>query len=99
MEKLPRRAVIRRGLQVISAFSLLPLVAGRAKAAESCVEVSSESLRNSLNYSDPAPNPETPCKGCGFFTADGEKPSCGHCVIMSGPVSATAWCESWSAKS
>lgn len=97
MGKLPRRDVILRGVQLASAFALLPLAAVRAKAAESCVDPSSESLRESMHYADPAPNPAEACSACGFFTAEG-KSACGNCVIMSGPVSAHGHCDSWSAK-
>jgi hypothetical protein len=51
-----------------------------------------------MSYVDPAPDPAQQCGACGFFSAE-EKQSCGECQIMSGPVSRTAHCESWSAKS
>lgn len=98
MGKLHRRDVIRGAVQVVSVFAVLPLVSARTKAAESCVESASESLRNSLQYSDPAPDSSKSCSGCAFFTPD-DGSSCGQCVIMSGPVSESGWCESWSARS
>jgi hypothetical protein len=93
MGKLLRREVILRGVQVVSAFSLLPLA---AKAAGQCVEPSSESLRESLHYKDPGDDPARHCKDCGFFNV--EAAPCGNCMIMSGPVSANAYCDSWSQK-
>ena len=93
MGKLLRREVILRGVQVVSAFSLLPLA---ARADQQCVEPSSDSLRESLHYQDPGPEPARHCKDCGFFELQ-ENP-CGHCMIMSGPVSANAYCDSWSEK-
>jgi hypothetical protein len=83
-----------RGVQFVSAFSLLPLVA----RASSCVEPSSESLRDSMHYIDPSADSAKQCKDCGFFTAEKES-TCGQCVIMSGPVNAPAYCDSWSEKS
>jgi hypothetical protein len=35
---------------------------------------------------------------CGFFTRDDNKPGCGACTIMSGPVDQTGHCDSWSAR-
>lgn len=97
MSNLPRRQFIRRGARLVSTFALLPLVVEGAKAAESCTKPASESLRESLNYTDQTPDPTQPCRGCGFFTAE-QNPSCGQCVIMSGPVSAQGHCDSWGAK-
>lgn len=92
MEKIRRRDVVLRGAQAVTVFSLLPLAA----RAQQCVEPSSESLRESLNYQDPSPDPAQPCQGCGFFEL--KAGTCGHCQIMSGPVNASAHCDSWSTK-
>ncbi|HEY4368942.1 MAG TPA: high-potential iron-sulfur protein [Steroidobacteraceae bacterium] len=89
--------MILRAVQLVSAIAVLPAVAARAAAAESCVDPSSEALRESLNYKAHTPDAAQPCHGCGFFTAD--KASCGNCTIMSGPVDADGHCDSWSAKS
>ena len=98
MEKPTRREVLLRGVSFVSAVSLLPL-AGRAQSAEpACVRVDSEPLRESLSYADPSPDPAISCRNCGFFTAKGAA-GCGDCMIMSGPVNATAHCESWSKRS
>ena len=96
MKDLPRRVVLHRALHMLTGVALLPLVARRA-AADSCVDPSSESLRTTLNYLEVSPHPEQACSSCGFFTA-GTAP-CGNCQIMSGPVSATAHCDSWAPKS
>ena len=72
----------------------------RASAAEHArVDPGSASLRESLNYVDPAPDAKQQCGACGFFSAEGAAQSCGECQIMSGPVSRTGHCESWGAKS
>lgn len=95
MEKTTRRAVLLRGIKVVSALAVLP-VAARVHAAEpACVEIASEPLRESLNYADPSPYPEKTCDNCGFFRPNGDA-SCGRCDIMTGPTNGTAWCESWS---
>lgn len=112
MGKLHRRDVLRCGVQVVSAVAVMPLVSACAKASQysgtapaagtvadsdTCVDPSGESLRASLEYTDPSPDADRPCRACAFFSAD-EDSSCGHCMIMSGSVSATAWCDSWSPK-
>jgi High potential iron-sulfur protein len=96
-QKTSRREVILHCVRVVSTACLLP-AALRARAAEqTCVDPASASLRESLNYVDPAPDAATQCGACGFFTGEG-KQSCGECMIMSGPVSRTAHCDSWGAK-
>jgi hypothetical protein len=98
MQKPYRREVLRRGVGLVSAFAVLPLIAAAAKAAEpACVEHASEPLREGLNYADPSPNAAQACSGCGFFKAT--TGACGDCQIMTGPVAGTAHCDSWSAKS
>ena len=97
-EELVRRELIRRGVQVLSAFSLLPLAIASAKAAESCVDPASESLRESLHYAASAPNAAQSCSACGFFSPAEGKAACGNCMIMNGPVDLKGHCDSWSAK-
>lgn len=98
MQKTTRRDAVIHCMRIVSAACLLP-AAMRVRAAEQkCVEPGSASLRESLNYVDPAPDAKQQCGTCGFFAADEAKPSCGQCMIMSGAVSPTAHCESWSAK-
>ena len=98
VDELPRRKMLRRGLQLLSAATVLPLVATRARAqALACVEPASESVRGLVNYKDPSPNPAQACMACGFFMP--EKDPCGHCQILVGTVNSKAHCDSWSAKS
>jgi High potential iron-sulfur protein len=94
MGKLLRRDFIMRSTQVLSVAALIPIT---AKAQQQCVEVSSEELRESLNYQDPGPDPKKHCKDCGFFQLD--RAPCGQCQIMTGPVNASAYCDSWSVRS
>jgi hypothetical protein len=97
VDKLARRDIMRRGVQILAAVSLLPLAARRTNAAASCSDPSSESLRTSLHYSDAAPKPAQSCSACSFFTAEA-KPACGNCAIMSDRVNPKGHCDSWSAK-
>lgn len=98
MKKVGRRFVLRAGAQVVLAVPLVSLLAGRAKAAESCVDHASESLRESLHYVAITPDAAKPCKACAFFKSE-DASACGPCDILSGPVDATGHCDSWSAKS
>lgn len=103
MRDLHRREFFFRGLQVLTVVAALPLAVSRADAATSCTNPDSESLRESLHYTDVAAEPAKACKGCGYFTADEKppeegKPACGNCMIFSGPVNATGHCDSWSMK-
>lgn len=90
MGKVLRRHFLIRGTQMLSAVTLVPVIA----RAQQCVELASEELRESLNYQDPGPEPNMQCKDCGFFEM--KNAPCGYCQIMTGPVSATAHCDSWS---
>ena len=96
VDKLPRREVLRSGLQVLATVAALPLAVARVRAAQSCVEPASESLRASLHYADPAPVAAQSCSTCGFFEPG--KAPCGNCMIMSGPVGSSGHCDSWAAK-
>ena len=99
MEKPARRDLMRRGVHILAAFSILPVAAARAKAAVSCSDPSAESLRASLHYADTAPNPAQSCSACAFFTAPERSQSCGNCAIVNGPTNPKGHCDSWSAKS
>lgn len=100
MPKLPRRVAILHAFEFVCAGAALALLPRRARAELACVDPSSESLRESLNYTDPSPNPDEKCGVCAFFTPDSESSmSCGYCQIMTGPVHATSRCDSWSPRS
>jgi hypothetical protein len=96
---LARRDIMRRGLQILSAFCVLPLAVARAKEAVSCSDPTSESLRTSLHFTDSAPNPAQSCSKCTFFTAPERNQSCGNCMIMNDHVNPKGHCDSWAAKS
>jgi hypothetical protein len=93
MVGMTRRQLLQRTLALGLAGSASPL-AGRAAGA--CVEDASQSLRASVNYVAPAPDPASACARCAFFTADPSGGSCGNCQILSGPVDATGHCDSFS---
>jgi High potential iron-sulfur protein len=94
MSAITRRSFLEGGAQTVSLLALSSVSAVWAAASESCVKPESESLRRSLEYTDPAPDPRQSCTDCGFFTAD--KSPCGTCALINGPVSSKAHCHSWS---
>lgn len=98
VEDLPRRIILRRALQITMAMAVAPHLVRQARAADSCVDPASESLRNSLHYASATPNAAQPCSGCSFFTHDESKRACGNCMIMSGPVDEKGHCDSWAAR-
>jgi hypothetical protein len=99
MHEPTRRLLLRRALQLTLGVAVLPRLVSPARAAASCVDPQSESLRASLHYASVSAVANQSCSGCGFFTADTAKAGCGNCVIMSGPVDQTGRCDSWSARS
>jgi hypothetical protein len=90
-----RRTILRHGVQALAALSLVPLAARQAQAAAACSTETSESLRESLNYQEPAPVAAQNCAACSFYTAAG---NCGNCSILSDKVSPQGHCDSWAAK-
>jgi High potential iron-sulfur protein len=98
VNELTRRRLMHQALQVSAALIAVPKLLRTAHAADSCVEPASEGLRTSLHYAAVSPKPDEPCAACGFFSAN-NKPSCGQCVIMSGPVDEKGHCDSWAPKS
>jgi len=95
-----RRALLAHGLKLPLGGFLLAATAAHA-ADKACVDMErldegQKSIRESLKYTDTAPDPKTTCATCGFF--EPTSAGCGNCMIFSGPVAATAHCESWSAK-
>ena len=71
-------------------------------AAEACYDTATLqdlSLRRSLNFKDPSPDPKRRCGLCAFFTPASPSGACGKCMLLSGgPVSALSVCDNWAAK-
>lgn len=99
-----RRRFLAHGLNAPLVAGAAWLLAGCNKQTQqgaACVDdaalTSSErSLRASLQYTDVTNDPSRRCDGCAFFKSDSA--SCGHCEMLSGIVSASGHCTSWSAK-
>jgi hypothetical protein len=89
---------MRSTAQIMSASALASLAFPAAQAADTCTESESQSLRDSLHYKDPAPDSKQSCGACAFFSEEDAKQSCGNCMIMSGRVSRSGHCDSWSMK-
>jgi hypothetical protein len=93
-----RRQFISFGLQSAA------LICASLSARATCVDPdelpgSVQSMRESLEYTDAASDTKAVCRGCSFFKPANTADSCGHCEVLSGPVSATGHCVSWTKRS
>ena len=90
-----RRKLLALGLQIPAAA----LIVQSARAAE-CVdpdELSDSilSMRESLEYTDEASDPQRTCSGCEYFKPKKSGDSCGPCNVLTSPVNAKGHCVSW----
>lgn len=101
--KFSRRKLLERGLQISLGGVVMAAAVSKAQAAEKvCVDMEhldsgQKSIRESLNYTNKAPDPKMSCGQCGFYEAKAD--GCGNCMIFTGPAAAAGHCDSWSAKS
>jgi len=77
----------------------LPIALWVTGASAQCIDEEEMSdsvrgMRESLEYTDVASNPQQVCGGCSFFHAGGAK-GCGNCEVLSGPVNIKGHCVSW----
>lgn len=98
MNEAGRRSFLRKTVQLAATFVITPQLIPMVRAEDSCADPASEALRVSMNYVAKAADAAQSCVTCGFFEQDAAAPACGNCQIMSGPVDAAAFCESWSPK-
>lgn len=90
-----RRKFLALGLQIPA----ITIVARTARAAE-CVDPdelsdSVASMRESLEYTDAAPDPKQNCSGCEYFRPAKPGDTCGDCNVLTSAVSAKGHCVSW----
>jgi hypothetical protein len=112
-DKISRRAVVLRGLQIPVGGALAAVLAScgtggkggsTAAAATVCADPATateaeQSTRKSLGYTEVSPNPQQVCAGCAFFHASAQGGDCGTCDMFSGrPANSRGHCSSWSAK-
>jgi hypothetical protein len=98
MASCDRRTFIANGLRA----SALVLAGTSARAA--CVDPDElsgnvQSMRESLEYTDTAPDANQACKGCSFFKPANASDDCARCEVLASPVSATGHCVSWTKRS
>ena len=98
MSCFSRRRFLACGLVVPTAA----LLAGTG-AAE-CVDPDElsdavQGMRDSLSYTDTAPDAQRACNGCTYFKPAKPSDACGHCEVLGGPVSAKGHCDSWTKRS
>jgi len=89
-------------LSIAAAAPLVALGASRALAeGAACADPASlpmaqQGMRQSLNYLPASPDVKKHCALCAFFK--GDKPGCGACQLLNGPVDAGGVCDSFAAK-
>lgn len=89
-----RRHFLALGLQV-------PVVVALSKVANAaCVDPdelsdSVASMRESLEYTDAAANPQQRCSACEYFNPAKAADACGQCNVLTSAVSAQGHCVSW----
>jgi len=102
-----RRSFLVLGLKVSAAgvaAAALNACGSKPAASSACADVGSltaseQSLRQSMNYAEKAPDSTKSCSGCSFFTAGEAGAACGTCEIFTGgPANAGGHCDSWAAK-
>jgi High potential iron-sulfur protein len=108
MSVASRRSFLKFGLKVsvvgVTAVALQACGSKSAADSAACVDVggltaSEQSLRQSMNYVEKAPDPTKTCAGCSFFTAGEGAAGCGSCEIFTGgPANPGGHCDSWAAK-
>jgi High potential iron-sulfur protein len=112
VEKISRRAVLVRGIQLPLGGAVLWGLSGcggggsEGSAASSsgpvCAHPSAmsdaeASTRQSLGYVEKSANPQEVCSGCSFFHAGAS--NCGTCdMFTGGPVNPQGYCRSWNKK-
>lgn len=89
-----RRKFISYGVQI----SALLCMGASARAA--CVDPdelsdSVQGMRESLEYTETASDPNQSCRGCSFFKPVKARDSCAHCEVLNSPVDAAGHCVSW----
>ncbi|RJG54592.1 hypothetical protein D0Z70_11880 [Sphingobium terrigena] len=87
---------------VMGMIAIVPLaLTGRAQAMPcgdpATLSAAQKSMRKSLGFKSPAPDPAKHCATCAFFTGKGV--DCGPCALLSGGiVPANGVCDSWAKK-
>lgn len=105
-----RRSFLERAISVI-VFSALPAPTAMLACSNEeplCADpellsTAERSLRRTRGYVEVsvtrAPDGSLQsCSGCQFFQRESEAVRCGHCKILSGPVSATGHCDAWASR-
>jgi hypothetical protein len=94
MPQLNRRSFLVRSLQIPCALLVADAAAGACVNPDELSD-SVQSMRESLEYTDAASDPNQACKGCALFMAAKDKAGCGYCEVLAGPVDAKGHCVSW----
>jgi len=99
MSQLNRRKFLFFGVQVPAAILI-----SKAAAAATCGDPDNlsnreQGMRESMEYTDEAPDPKQACSGCSFFMAEEGDSGCGGCSVLGGQVNSAGHCVSWTKRS
>ena len=97
MSRITRRTFLFRGVQLPAAMLVTHAAVGACVDPDELSD-SVQSMRDSLEYSDAAPDAKQSCSGCSYFQAQKAGAACGNCEVLHGPVSAQGHCVSWTKK-
>lgn len=92
---LTRRTIL--GLVAIAPLAIVAQAHAAPCADPATLSAAQKSMRKSLGFKSPAPDPAKACGTCAFFTGKGV--DCGPCALLSGGVvPANGVCDSWAKK-
>lgn len=92
---LTRRTML--GLVAIAPLAIAAQAHAASCADPATLSAAQKSMRKSLGFKSPAPDPVKHCATCAFFTGKGA--DCGPCALLSGGiVPANGVCDSWAKK-
>lgn len=89
-----RRKFLALGMQIPAAV-VLTRTAGAACVDADELSDSVASMRESLEYTDTAPDAKQSCSGCEYFKPAKAGDTCGPCNVLTSPVNAKGHCVSW----
>ena len=94
MSRNDRRKFLKLGWQVPAALVFANSALGACVDPDELSD-SVRGMRESLEYMDTAADAKQSCSGCSFFKPAKPGDSCGHCDVLTGPVSSKGHCVSW----
>lgn len=92
--RFDRRSFLACGLALPAAVLIARPAAGQCVDPDELSD-GVQGMRDSLSYTDAAPDSQKTCSGCAYFKSAKPGDACGNCEVLTSPVSATGHCDSW----